>query len=78
MRIFGEVHQLPDLRGVEDGIFGDGHVPGSFVEQHAHGVLDLVHGFVEGEAPGLYGAAFGQPRQRTERCGQRAGVAGCG
>ena len=50
--VVGEVDELPDLGGVEDGLFGDGLVPGGVVEQHAHGALHVVHVLVEGEAAG--------------------------
>ncbi len=78
--IFSEIHQLPDFGGVEDGFLGDGRVPRGLVEQHAHGLLHLVHLFVEGEAAGLDGLRFGRARDGVEglRKGEGDDVALCG
>ena len=52
MKIFGEVDELPDLGGVELGGFGNGLVPSLAVEQHEHGVTDLIEILVESDGAG--------------------------
>ena len=75
--VLGEIEDLPDLGGVEGGFFGDGHVPGGVVEGHAHGILDPVHGLVEGEAASADGFAFGDAGDGAKGGGER-GVIGRG
>ena len=52
VRVFGEVDELPDLGGIELGGFGNGLVPSLAVEQHEHGVTDLIEILVESDGAG--------------------------
>ena len=63
--VVGEVDELPYLRGVEDGLLGDGGVPWGVVEQHAHRVLEHVHALVEGESAGAGGGGLGDALDRV-------------
>ena len=42
VRIIRQVHQLPNLRGVQRRLLGHGHVPWSIVQQHPHRLLDRI------------------------------------
>ncbi len=59
VRVFGEIDELPDLGGVEFGSFSDGLVPVLAVEQHEHGVADLVEILVERNGASGDGGGFG-------------------
>jgi len=67
VRVVGEVEELPYLRSVEDGLFGDGRVPRGVVEQHAHRALHVVHALVEGETASFNGTRFGEALDGMQR-----------
>ena len=58
VRIFRQIDQLPNFRRVEHRLLSYGHVPGSVVQQHAHGLLHQVHSLIESETARLDRAGF--------------------
>jgi hypothetical protein len=78
VRILRQIDEFPNFGGVEFWLFGDGHVPGRVVEQHAHGVLHVIEELVEGEAAGGDSDGSGIERLAGRRVmGTRPVIADC-
>src|SRR5579862_2263327 len=64
--VVGEIDEGPDLGGVEDGSFGDGHVPVRAVEEHDAGAAKAVLVVGECELAGADGGGLGDADDGAE------------
>ena len=76
MKVIGEIDELPDFGGIELRGLGDGLVPVLAVEQHEHGIADLVAVFVEGDGSGGYGGGLGDAVDGAEGGGDGVDMRG--
>ena len=56
MNVVSEIHQVPNLSGVEDGLFGYRLMPVGAVEEHQHSITGVSVIFVERKRTGTDGA----------------------
>src|SRR5580704_2733160 len=76
VKVLGQIDELPDFSGVETRCFGDGFMPVLAVEQHEHGVADLVAVFVEGDRASGYSGGIGDAVDFAEGRGNGVNMRG--